>query len=80
VTPISKENDDETGEMTPKEIKMEQKNLRSIILMNATATLDFTTDYHGPIDAKVISACRRAAQSWNDLADKLERKASHDQG
>jgi hypothetical protein len=75
------------GKITPKEakamqrrIKREEKigqeNLRSIILMNSAATLQFNAvKYQGPIDAEVIEACRRAARSWNELANNLERRS-----
>jgi hypothetical protein len=59
-----------------REEKIHQQNLRSILLMESGATLQFNAvEYDGPIDAEVIEACRRAARSWNDLANNLERRS-----
>jgi hypothetical protein len=69
--------DDDDEEMTPEEVEIGQQNLRSAILMNSAATIEFTAEYYGPIDTKVIEACKRAAQAWTELATKLERRVSH---
>ena len=73
---IIEENDLETE---AEEAAIGQQNLRNLLLNNAMVSAHFgARPYHGPIDRKIIKACRRAAQAWNDLADNLERSISND--
>jgi hypothetical protein len=76
-TETIEENDDEIPELTPKEAKIEQSNLRSVLLMNSAASVQCAAVYEGPIDTEIIKACRRAARAWDELANNLERKSSH---
>jgi hypothetical protein len=71
------DDDDEIPELTPKEAKIEQSNLRSVLLMNSAASVQCAAVYEGPIDTEIIKACRRAARAWDELANNLERKSSH---
>jgi hypothetical protein len=56
-----------------REEKIGQENHRNILLMNSAASIQSAT-YHGPIDDEIITACRRTAAAWSDLANKLANK------
>lgn len=51
--------------------KIERENQRNILLMNAAASVEAAV-YHGPVDEKIIDACRRTAEAWSNLAESLE--------
>jgi DNA-binding transcriptional MocR family regulator len=50
-----------------------QENHRNVPLMNSAASIQ-SAEYHGPIDDEIIAACRRTAQAWDALANKLANK------
>jgi hypothetical protein len=62
-------NDDLEDDFLPK--KIEQSNEMNVFMMNCYASVQ-VAHYSGPVDDKVIKACRKAAQAWTALLTKLE--------
>jgi hypothetical protein len=66
---------EEANEANTKELpkKIQQSNLANVFMMNCYASVQ-VAHYSGPVDDKVIKACRKAAQAWTVLLTQLEEQ------
>jgi hypothetical protein len=54
------------------------ENTINIFLLNCAASVQ-VANYDGPIDNRVVEACRKTADTWAALAERLEAKATKPQ-
>jgi hypothetical protein len=57
------------------EKKVGLTNLKNVFLMNCAASVE-VAHYHGPVDDKIRSWARRAADAWSNLADEMDAAAN----